>query len=110
MNIIRLWNVKTGELEVEFSPFEGYGGQVTSVSFFPDGKHIASCSFNDTAVHLWNIKTVDKISQPFSEMPEASVYSFSPNGKHVAAGLSDGTVQLWNIETGELEVVSKPLF
>ena len=108
LNIIRLWNVKTGELEAEFAPFERFGGRVTSISFFPDGKHIASCSFNNTAVHLWNIKTVEK--QPFSGMPTGPVYSFSPNGKHVATGLSDGTVQLWNIETGELEAAYKPLF
>ena len=111
LNIIRLWNIKTGELEVEFAPFEGH---VNSVSFFPDGKHIASCSFNvrinGTTVHLWNIKTGEKISQPFSGMPKESVYSFSPNGKHVAAGLSDGTIQLWNIETGELEAAFKSLF
>ena len=107
-NMIRLWNVKTGELEVEFAPFEGYGGQVTSVSFFPDGKHIASCSLSDTVVHLWNIKT---ISQTFSGrecgMPKGS---FSPDGKYIAAGFSDGTVQLRSIETGELEAAFKPLF
>ena len=43
-------------------------------------------------------------------MPEEPVYSFSPNGKHIAAGLSDCTVQLQNIETGELDGASKPLF
>ena len=115
-NIIRLWNAKTGELEVEFAPFELEEGYITSISFFPDGKHIAFCSkfyHDDTSIqafHLWNINTIEPISQPFSEMPKELVYSFSPNGKHIATGLSDGTIQLQNIETGELEATFKPLF
>ena len=102
-NTIRLWNTKTGELAMEFAPFElglrlglfeelgPLDGQVTSVSFLPDGKHIASCSSYFTAVHLWNInlKTIGVISLTLTKK---CVYSFSPNGEHIAAGLPDGTV------------------
>ncbi len=46
---VRVWNVLTGEQEFAY---EGHEGEVTVVSWSPDGKYIASGS-RDKAIHIW---------------------------------------------------------
>ena len=46
---VRVWDTETGK---ELCKYEGHHGAVTSVVFFPDGKRIASASYDGTA-RIW---------------------------------------------------------
>ena len=46
---VRLWDVETGAC---VKTLEGHGGWVTSVCFSPDGKQLASGSWDET-VRVW---------------------------------------------------------
>ena len=70
---------------------------VWSVAFSPDGKTIASGSYDKT-VKLWNLE--GKELQSFKGH-SSSVWSvaFSPDGKTIASGSDDKTVKLWKVKS-----------
>ncbi|KAB5590977.1 Vegetative incompatibility protein HET-E-1 [Ceratobasidium theobromae] len=91
---IRVWKACDGTLAA--GPFEGHTGGVKCVAFSPDQAHVISTS-EDQSVRIWNISDgqsmssatpliANEISHPVSSL------DYSPNGKLIACGLSDGTI------------------
>ncbi|KAF9060368.1 WD40-repeat-containing domain protein [Rhodocollybia butyracea] len=75
-------------------------GDINSVAFSPDGKHIASGS-SDHNIHIWDSKTGKEL-QVFRGHTELVLsVAYSPDGKRIASGSWDGTTRIWNSETGE---------
>jgi len=74
----------------------GHSNDVYSVSFSPDGKYIASCSY-DRTIKLW---TVDgKPVKTFEgHSGEVTGIAFSPDGKYIASGSWDHTLKLWSVD------------
>jgi WD40 repeat protein len=79
--------------------------EVVSVAFSPDGKTLASGSW-DTTVRVWDSVTGKQRWELFMLIRGESVNSvaFSPDGKTVAAayGVGDKTIKLWDPVRGEL--------
>ncbi|MEH1884926.1 WD40 repeat domain-containing protein, partial [Nostoc sp.] len=73
---------------------------VSSVSFSPDGKTLASGS-DDKTIKLWNLETGKEIRTLTGHSKSVSSVSFSPDGKTLASGSADKTIKLWNLETGK---------
>ena len=94
---INLWNVKNGEL---IRSFKGHSASVNSVSFSPDGRHIASGSF-DYTIKLWNVKN-GALIRTFYEQQAVNSVCFSTNGRCIASGLYNHTINLWNVKNGTL--------
>ncbi|KIJ41772.1 hypothetical protein M422DRAFT_171792 [Sphaerobolus stellatus SS14] len=79
---------------------QGHTDWVSSVSFSPDGRYIASGS-GDQTVHLWSVETGMPVDQPYEgHTKSVNSVSFSPDGRYIASGSDDGTVCLWSVETG----------
>lgn len=78
---------------------QGHSDSIRSIAFSPDGKILASGSYDKT-IKLWNVGTGREIYtfQGHSD----SVYSvaFSPDGKILASGSRDKTIKLWDVTTG----------
>ncbi|MBD1935642.1 MULTISPECIES: CHAT domain-containing protein [Cyanophyceae] len=81
---------------------KGHSGAVTSVSFSPNGKTIASAS-KDKTVKLWSIEGRELQTLKGHSGAVTSV-SFSPNGKTIASASIDGTIILWNFDLEDLLV------
>jgi len=94
---IRLWNASTGE---ELHALKGHTGEVRSVSFSPDGKRIASGSFDKT-IRLWNASTGEELHTLKGHTHWVFSVSFSPDGTRIASGSNDRTIRLWDASTGE---------
>mmetsp|Transcript_39519 Transcript_39519/g.92858 ORF Transcript_39519/g.92858 Transcript_39519/m.92858 type:complete len:114 (+) Transcript_39519:105-446(+) len=82
------------------STLHGHRRPVSSVTFSPDGKLLASASWDKT-VKLWSTETGAKLwSTLHGHRRPVSSVTFSPDGKLLASASWDKTVKLWSTETG----------
>jgi PKD repeat protein len=78
---------------------EGHTSSVFSVAFSPDGKLLASGSWDDT-VKLWEVSTGQEVRTLEGHTNSVWSVAFSPDGKLLASGSLDDTVKLWDAATG----------
>jgi WD40 repeat protein len=105
---IILWDVQTGKpvskLLIEYTDpvfAVKVPAPVLSVVFSPDGKTLASGSY-DKNVILWDVKTGQPIQTLSGHLDIVRTLAFSPDGKTLASGSADKTIILWDAETGQL--------
>ena len=93
---IRLWDAITGEAKYTLMGDAGH-----NLSFTPDGDTLVVVG---NKISLWNSDTGEH-KKTFAMHPDCAAIgaAFSPDGKTVAAGSVDGTVYLYDINTGELK-------
>ena len=74
-------------------------GYITSISWSPDGKQIASCSWDKT-IKIWDTVTGTCIHTLKGHTNEVISVSWSPDGKYIASGSEDNTIRIWDANTG----------
>ncbi|MFF4832619.1 AAA family ATPase [Streptomyces sp. NPDC001315] len=82
------------------TPLLGHTGAVYLTSFSPDGKVLATASY-DRTVRLWNVADPSHpvpLGKPLTGHTSwVSSAVFSPDGHTLASAGDDGTVRLWNV-------------
>ena len=93
---IQILDAHTGKLLFERSAQSNEWVRVRALAFSPDSKTLAACA---DSIYLWNTDATD-VKATFKAL-DTSFYAlaFSPNGKLLASGCSDGSVRLWNATT-----------
>lgn len=89
-----LWNVEANESFGQ--PINIHNGDVNDISFDPNGKILASGSFDETIV-LWDIQN-NRLVKKLTESDQVFHLTFSPNGKVLASETFDH-ITLWNLDT-----------
>jgi hypothetical protein len=93
---LRLFTVGDWKLQAVLA---GHEDVVASVSFRPDGKALASASY-DRTVRTWNVTTgkVERVLTMHSDFVHAVVWS--PDGKYLLSGSKDRSVRMVEAGTG----------
>lgn len=110
-SVIRLWDVASGKA---IHPVRaGHEGMLNALVIAPNGKLVATAG-GDNTVRLWDPaggKQVRQFDGPAGENPAVNVFgiiqpsdaclAFSSDSRLLGIGWSDGTIDLWDLQTGK---------
>jgi WD40 repeat protein len=99
VGIARVWSAGDGRF---LDVLKGHTAFVKALAFSPDGKTLATGSF-DSTIKLWNV--TDFAQPPLTlQGHTAAVYGviFSPDGKRLLSGSRDTTARVDAIDVGDL--------
>ena len=106
---IQMWDVATGEALVAFAdPTERENlGSISALAFSPDRALLAAGTRGH--IHLWEVDTANKLFSVNAEHTRggrpsnssAAPLVFSPDGTVLVNGLNIGTIQVWDVTTGD---------
>ncbi len=104
--VVRVWNLKTGEVARRLSANKVNG--YTSVATTADGRVLATA--NDKTVRMWNADTEQELAR-FDLKADGRGLAVTPDGKHFIVGCVDKTVRLWDVasKTEVRYLVSDPI-
>ena len=91
-----IWDASNGEL---VRSIRGHDGPLTAVAYSPDGKTIATSSW-DRTVKLWDPETGVRRSSLVGHRDWVCHLAFDSSGLRLATAGADGAVQLWDVEAG----------
>ncbi len=83
----------------ELLTLKGHEDVAYSIAFSPDGKRLATGSF-DRTVKLWDVSAGRELVTLKGHENSVGSVTFSPDGKRLATGSFDHTVKLWDVDAG----------
>jgi WD40 repeat protein len=88
-----------GQGTKEMATLAGHSGVITFVAFSPDGKTLATASW-DKSIKLWDVAKGKELLSLKGHSHEVWCVAFAPDGKTLASSSADGKVKLWEVATG----------
>jgi WD40 repeat protein len=104
-NTVKVWDAQYGQ---EILYLKGHTGIVRSVAFGPDGKQVVSGS-EDGTLKVWDawsgqptlsLKAHTVLVGGVANIQHVNSVAFSPDGKRLVSGGADGTVTVWDSQSG----------
>ncbi len=108
VEIIKLWNADTGELQTTFfEENQELTDPVSSVRFSADGNSLISVNRDGTG-REWNIETGENLTL-FEDVEYGEFFlpPFLVDKTSLISVTPDGTVQMWNTEAGKISLMLK---
>ena len=92
---VRIWDVEAGR---QVGKMEGHRGLVFGLAVSADGRRVLTGG--DTII-LWNAETRAEIRRFNRHTDKVSRVAFLPIGQRAVSSGWDGTIRLWDLETGQ---------
>jgi WD40 repeat protein len=93
---VRFWDLGANQTRALLN---GHEALVDTFRFSPDGKVLASCSW-DGEIRLWSVTTGKALGSPLrGNLNGVRTVDFSADGKTLASDGTDRTVRWWNVAT-----------
>jgi WD40 repeat protein len=97
---VQVWDAITGK---EGQLLKVPGGDIHTVLYSPDGRFLAASSEtrgdNSGAINIWDA-TIGRLVRTLRHADPLGRLAYSPDGKHLAAECSGGTVDIWDVTDG----------
>lgn len=84
-----------------------HAGGVTSLSFSPDGKRLASAGADGT-VKLWDVERAKQQATIEAHKGGVNAVAFAPDGESLASAGADKTFKIWKADVGEKLTFTSP--
>ncbi|MYA99885.1 hypothetical protein F4X90_09455 [Candidatus Poribacteria bacterium] len=103
---IEIWHIPSETLIAELTEHEKHGHRIT-LAFSPTTEYLVSGGWTDES-YIWDVARWEKQHSLTKQTDSVVDIAFHPNGKLFVTSSRDGTVRLWNVETGE-QITPLPL-
>ena len=105
-NSLRIWNVKYGTLETTQKETKN---NLLALAYSPDGKKIVATENWDGKIQMWDAVNVRLVRSIQGHADWVLCVAYSPDGKEFVTGSRDGSVYVWDAESGaRLRVLRDP--
>jgi WD40 repeat protein/serine/threonine protein kinase len=94
------WSWLDAQRDRSLAELGGHASDVYAVAASPDGKRVATGSYDNTAM-LWDAASGTPLETLKGHTKAVLTLAFSPDGTRLATGSADGTARLWDGRTGE---------
>jgi len=95
---IHVWSIAAGKYEYSLGL---KGERVGSLSFSPDGKYLAACSYKEPT-RIWDLKEKKVVHRLLDGVLGGIRVAYSPDGSTIVTGEHDLSLNFWNPKTGRL--------